>query len=81
MDNDEANQLGEFARILARAALSDLTPIIALTLDDCVELLRRTAPPSLLIEQVAALAAELHKRRPPAPAAPPGQRSPMVGSA
>lgn len=81
MDRAEAEQLGEFARILARASLADLAPVIALTLDDCVELLRRVAPPSLLTEQIAALAAELHKRRPPSPAVPPAQRSRMVGSA
>jgi hypothetical protein len=81
MDLAEANELGEFARIIARADLPDLTPIIAMTLDDCVELLRRVAPPSLRTEQIAALAAELHKRRPPAAPAAPPQRSPMVGTA
>lgn len=81
MDNGEADELGEFARILARAELIDLAPIIALTLDDCVELLRRIAPPSLLTEQIAALAAELHKRRPPSTPPVPPQRSPMRGTA
>ena len=78
VDVGEAETLGEFARIIARAELPALVPIVALTLDDCVELLRRIAPPSLLTEQIAALAAELHKRHPPTP---PAQRSPMVGTA
>lgn len=71
MDSADAEQLGEFAQIIARASLEQLTPIIGLTLDDCVELLRRVAPPSLLVEQIAALAAEMHKRHPP--------RLPLVG--
>jgi hypothetical protein len=59
----EAKQLGDFRRIIERAELLDLVPIINTALDDCVDLLRRTAPPSVLIEMVAALSAELHKRR------------------
>ena len=65
MDSGEAKELGEFARIIARADLARLLPIIALTLDDCIDVLRRTAPPSTMIEMAAALAAELHKRQPP----------------
>jgi len=65
MEPGEAEELGEFARVIARADLARLLPIIALTLDDCIDVLRRTAPPSTMIEMVAALAAELHKRHPP----------------
>ena len=75
MGDAEAKELGKFARTLARAELRDLLPIIASTLDDCVDLLRRTVPPALLIEMVAALSAELHKRNTPA------VRAVLVGNA
>jgi len=79
MDSVEAEQLAEFARTLARARLEALIPIIALTLDDCIDLLRRTCPPATLIEMVAAISAELHKRHPPKP--PTTTYGPHVGNA
>jgi hypothetical protein len=82
-DNDrleQALQLAEFANSLARASLEQIVPVVALTLDDCVELLRRTCPPQTLIEMVAAVAAELHKRHPPKNG-PRAMYAPHVGNA
>lgn len=83
MAKDEADadavSLGEFARTLARAKLESLIPIVALSLDDAIELLRRTCPPQPLIEMLAAVAAELHKRHPPKP--PTATYAPHVGNA
>lgn len=78
-DDADAVSLGEFAATLARAQLAQLIPIVALSLDDAIELLRRTCPPQPLIEMLAAVSAELHKRHPPAP--PKAVYGPHVGNA
>jgi hypothetical protein len=78
MDPGEAEELGRFRKAIELAELADLAPIIALTLDHCIDALRRVGGSNLGTEQAAALAAELHKRhaRPDDVA-----RAPMVGTA
>ena len=76
MVNDEAEELGKFRRLIDGAELRDLAPLIMVTLDECVDILRRAVGSTLAIETAAALSAELHKRHTRAAA-----RSPMVGNA
>lgn len=76
MGSDDAKQLGEFSRTLAAAPLPALVSIVSLTLDDCLELLRKAVPPGLMLEMIAAVSAELHKRN-----AAPIVRAPTVGNA
>lgn len=76
MGSDEANELGRFRRNIAGLPLADLAPVIALSLDELIDTLRRLGGGNLGIEMAAALAAELHKR-----AAAPVLRAARVGSA
>lgn len=69
MDNDEAEELGRFRRLIATADLSKLSPMIASVLDDYVDLVRGLGRgrSNTSVEMAAALSAELHKRNGAAP--------------
>ena len=63
MDNAEAEELGEFRRLIERASLDQLAPLIIVSLDGLIDALREFMPSGVAIETAAALSAELHKRQ------------------
>lgn len=79
MGNDEAEELGRFRRNLEGIDDRALLAIVAGVVDDAVGLLRAVPGGARLpIEMAAAVAAELHRRTQPTPAA---VRAPKVGHA
>lgn len=63
MGSGEAEELGKFRRNIARADLCDLSPVIATTLDEVIDLFRSLGMGTdLAVEMAAALSAELHRR-------------------
>ncbi len=80
MDNDAAKELGEFRRLIMKATLEQLAPLITTTMDGMIDALRSMAPEAYdAIETAAALCAELHKRL--AIDKPPVAWAPVVGNA
>lgn len=65
MDNAEAEELGELRRKIRAASLEQLTDLIATSLDNLIDIVRKTAGSNLGTEVAAALAAELHRRNQP----------------
>lgn len=77
MASVEAEELGKFRRNIERAELPELAAIVAVTLDELIDLIRRLGVGrDIGVEMAAALSAELHKRNPSI-----ARRSPMVGTA
>lgn len=75
LTDDEAAAVGAFRRFLDRASLAELSTVAATTLDSLIEVLRGIDRGGTGVEMAAALAAELHKRWPPAIMAIPATRA------
>lgn len=77
MDAAEAKELGLLRQKIEVATLEELADLIATALDNLIDIVRKRGGSNLGTEVAAALAAELHKRKP----GPPFVRAPTVGHA
>lgn len=64
MTSDEAQQLAKFRRAIAHADAAQLLPIIGDLIDNLIDLVRGIGTTSGIgVEMLAAVSAELHRRR------------------